>query len=241
MHMATATQAVNIPVQFVPIEQIGRLLSKFGERTQHTQKIAPATVEKEAFPVQRDASDEELIAAICGGAEWAIEELYQRYQRYAYSLAYRILGESAGAEDIVQEAFFSIWRKAGSYQKQHGSVHSWLQAIVHHRAIDKVRSASHRDQNWVPLQTEGEQDPETEEPEVWEQAWQKEQSSIIRTVMAHLPAEQRRVIELAYFGGYTHAEIAEHDNVPLGTVKGRLRLGLQKMKTMLQQYGISSI
>jgi len=236
--MTGATLAVYRPTQINPIEKIERILSKFGERT---HQIASDSIEEEAFPVQRDASDVELIKAICGGAEWALEELYQRYQRYSYSLAYRILGDSMGAEDIVQEAFLAVWRKADSYQRQNGSVYSWLQAIVHHRAIDKVRSASHREQQWSPLQPEGEQEPLSDEPEVWVQAWQKEQSSIIRAVLKQLPQEQRRVIELAYFGGYTHAEIAEHDHVPLGTVKGRLRLGLQKMKGMLEQYGINSI
>ncbi len=201
-----------------------------------------ATQEKlqPTIQAQPDWTDEDLISSICRGAEWALELLYQRYHRYAYTLAYRILGESSIAEDIVQEAFLSIWRKASSYQKQHGSVLSWLQAIVHHRAIDKVRAASHRDHQWTPLQTENEQDPPSEEPEVWEVAWHQEQSELIREVLAKLPAEQRLVIELAYFGGYTHAEIAEKWNIPLGTVKGRMRLGLQKMNHYLRERGLDS-
>jgi RNA polymerase sigma factor (sigma-70 family) len=201
-----------------------------------------ATQEKlqPTIQAQPDWTDEDLISSICRGAEWALELLYQRYHRYAYTLAYRILGESSIAEDIVQEAFLSIWRKASSYQKQHGSVLSWLQAIVHHRAIDKVRAASHRDHQWTPLQTENEQDPPSEEPEVWEVAWHQEQSELIREVLAKLPAEQRLVIELAYFGGYTHTEIAEKWNIPLGTVKGRMRLGLQKMNHYLRERGLDS-
>jgi len=201
-----------------------------------------ATQEKlqPTIQAQPDWTDEDLISSICRGAEWALELLYQRYHRYAYTLAYRILGESSIAEDIVQEAFLSIWRKASSYQKQHGSVLSWLQAIVHHRAIDKVRAASHRDHQWTPLQTENEQDPPSEEPEVWEVAWHQEQSELIREVLAKLPAEQGLVIELAYFGGYTHTEIAEKWNIPLGTVKGRMRLGLQKMNHYLRERGLDS-
>ena len=93
-----------------------------------------------------ELADEALISAMCNGEEWALELLYERYYRYAYSLAYRVVQDSTIAEDIVQEAFLSIWRKASSYQAQYGNVRSWLQAIVHHRALDKVREARHRSQ-----------------------------------------------------------------------------------------------
>ena len=190
---------------------------------------------------QQGASDEDLIAAICLGAEWAIEILYQRYHRYAYALAYRVLHESNGAEDVVQEVFLSIWRKAATYQQQHGGVYSWLQAIVHHRAIDKVRSASYRDQQCKPLEEEGVVDMPSTQPEVWEEAWHAQQRGIIRTVLAQLPLEQREVIELAYFDGYTHVEIAQQKNIPLGTVKGRMRLALQKMRLLVQEQGLDSV
>jgi RNA polymerase sigma-70 factor (ECF subfamily) len=185
-----------------------------------------------------EPTDEELISAICKGEEDALEMLYERYNRYAYSLAYRILRDPVAAEDIVQDAFLSIWRKASSYQMQHGSVHSWLQAIVHHRAIDKVRAAAHRDHQWTSLQADDEQDLPSEQSDVWEQAWQGEQRRIIRAVLDQIPTEQRMVIELAYFGGYTHAEISEQWHIPLGTVKGRMRLGLQKMKALLAEQGL---
>jgi len=203
-------------------------------------KSSTSQVQQPTTSTRQEPPDEELISAICQGAEWALETLYQRYNRYAYALAYRILRDSSAAEDIVQEAFLSIWRKAVSYQKQHGSVYSWLQAIVHHRAIDKVRSAANRDRNWAPLQSEGEQDPPSEQPEVWEEAWQQERALLIRAVLKQLPAEQRLVIEQAYFGGLTHAEIAERYNMPLGTVKGRMRLGLQKMRRLLEEHGLDN-
>ena len=188
---------------------------------------------------QRAPADEELISAISLGAEWALEDLYQRYYRYAYAMAYRILHEATSAEDIVQEAFLAIWRKADSYQKQHGSVYSWLQAIVHHRAIDKIRTTANRDRQWVPLQPECGQDPPSEQLEAWEEVWQQEQAQMIRAVLEQLPAEQRVVIEQAYFGGFTHAEIAEKNNIPLGTVKGRMRLGVQKMRRLLEEKGLA--
>jgi RNA polymerase sigma-70 factor (ECF subfamily) len=197
-------------------------------------------VQRPAIPVRQEPADEELISAICQGAEGALEVLYQRYYRYAYTIAYRVLGEATSAEDIVQESFLSIWRKAGSYQKQHGSVYSWLHAIVHHRAIDKIRAATNRDRQWIPLQVEGGQDPAGEQPEAWEEVWQQEQAQMIRTVLEQLPSEQRMVIEQAYFGGFTHAEIAKKNSIPLGTVKGRMRLGIQKMRRLLEERGLDS-
>ncbi len=190
--------------------------------------------------LSHNANDEELISAICHGSEQAMEIFYQRYYRYAYALAYRLLHESTAAEDIVQEVFLSVWRKAATYQRQHGSVYSWLQAIVHHRAVDRLRSVANRNNQWAPLQVEGEQDPPSPQRDVWEEAWQKEQSQLIRSALAQLPAEQRDVIELAYFQGYTHTEIATQKQIPLGTVKGRMRLGLQKMKNLLQAHDLDA-
>jgi RNA polymerase sigma-70 factor (ECF subfamily) len=220
------TLALQTPTLFTPSMKIAQNI-----------KAAP-TPTQIATQARENSTDEELILAICGGAEWALELLYQRYHRYAYSLAYRILHDASAAEDIVQETFLSIWRKAASYQNQHGSVRSWLQAIVHHRAIDKVRAASHKDAQCTSLQDENEPDRPSEQPDVWEQAWQNEQQSLIRSALQQIPAEQRQVIELAYFSGYTHAEIAEKYEIPLGTVKGRMRLGLQKMKLLLQEQGL---
>lgn len=185
--------------------------------------------------------------AISLGEEWAMELLYTRYHRYAYSLAYRILEDGSAAEDIVQEAFLSVWRRAASYQQQHGSVHSWLQAIVHNRAIDRVRSVAYREQQWKSLQgdeqeqeREREQIPASEQPDVWEEAWQRERRLLIQQALAVLPLEQRRVIEESYFEGYTHFEIAQRWNLPLGTVKGRMRLGLQKMRHYLEEHGLDT-
>lgn len=187
-----------------------------------------------------EASDEELISAICLEAEWALERLYQRYCRYAYALAYSIIHESGSAEDIVQEVFLSIWCKAESYQRQQGSVYCWLQAIVLHRAIDRIRSVAYRNQQWTPLEAEEVLDIPGPQSEMWEAAWHKEKRAIIQNIMAHLPLAQRTVIELTYFEGYTHAEIALQLNIPLGTMKGRLRLGLQKMRILLQEQELDS-
>lgn len=213
----------------------------WGASLQNTLGTATTQVAAAQDLVQPLPTDEQLISAICKGEESAIEVLYERYHRYAYALAYRILHDPLASEDIVQDAFLSIWRKASSYQAQNGSVQSWIQAIVRHRAIDKIRASAHRDYQWTPLQADNEQDPPSEEPDVWEQAWQSEQYRIIHEVMEQIPVEQRMVIELAYFGGLTHAEISEQYQIPLGTVKGRMRLGLQKMKALLAERGLGVI
>lgn len=184
------------------------------------------------------SSDMELMAAIAAGEEVALERLYERYGRLAYALAYRLLHDSLAAEDIVQEAFLAVWRKAATYQPQHGSVYSWLQAIVHHRAIDRLRSASTRDRSYTPLEPGIELQTMRAEPDACDQVWQGEQRRLVLAVLAQIPPEQRQVIDMAYFGGYTHAEIAELLQLPLGTVKGRIRLGLHKMKLLLEESGL---
>jgi RNA polymerase sigma-70 factor, ECF subfamily len=206
-----------------------------------TRKLASDQVDipvQIATSIRENSTDEELILAICGCAEWAMELLYHRYARYTFALAYRILRDVPTAEDTVQEAFLLVWSKAAYYQRQEGSVRSWLQAIVHHRAIDKIRSASYRETQCSPLQPENELNHPGEQPDVWEEAWHNEQQTLIRSALAQIPAEQRHVIELAYFDGFTHAEIAEREGIPLGTVKGRMRLGLQKLRLLLQEYGV---
>ena len=216
-------------------------LKSWGVSLQDTLRTATTQEASAKVLAKPEPTDEYLISAICKGEESAIEVLYERYHRYAFSLAYRILRDPVASEDIVQDAFLSIWRKASSYQAQNGSVQSWIQAIVRHRAIDKIRASAHREYQWTPLQADNEQDPPSEQPDVWEQAWQSEQHRIIREVMVQIPSEQRMVIELAYFGGLTHAEISEQFHIPLGTVKGRMRLGLQKMKSLLAEQRLGVI
>jgi RNA polymerase sigma-70 factor (ECF subfamily) len=213
---------------------------------QHTQAMIIAT---HRAPTGQDISDEALLLEISYGGERAMEVLYERYARYAYALAYRIIHDSSSSEDIVQDVFLSIWRKAASYQKQHGCVRSWLQAIVHHRAIDCIRASAHHEHQYASLEDTSEpaynyalsSTTPGKRPEVWEEVWHEERSALLRSILTQLPLEQRQVIELGYFGGYTHAEIAKFWHLPLGTVKGRMRLGLQKMKYLLAQHGVDGI
>jgi RNA polymerase sigma-70 factor (ECF subfamily) len=179
---------------------------------------------------QLERTDEELIAALAVQDGTALAELYGRYGRLSFSLAVRIVGSPESAEEIVQEAFLSLWRGAVTYQAGRGTVRTWLLSITHHRAIDAVRRRASRVQT-APLddraQFVGAQD-------VWLDVSRSLTRDEVRTALARLPDEQRESIELAYFGGLTYPEIAQRLNVPLGTVKSRLRLGLQKLRSLLE-------
>ncbi|MFL5658000.1 MAG: sigma-70 family RNA polymerase sigma factor [Ktedonobacteraceae bacterium] len=188
-----------------------------------------------------ELSDEALINAIAGGAVWAMEPLYQRYNRILYSLAYRTVADHQVAEDLLQDAFLSVWRRATSYSSQSGAVRSWLVSIVHHRTIDYLRSVRRRSILKEATWEEVEQDERTAFPDVWDEAWRSVQSAQVRAALMNIPIEQRMVIELAYFQGWTHSEIAEGCKIPLGTVKARMRLGLIHLKRVLEQMGVDEI
>lgn len=186
-------------------------------------------------------SDEALINALAEGAEWAVEPLYERYNRVLYSLAYRMVADHQVAEDLLQEAFLSVWRHARSYSSQSGTVRGWLISIVHHRSIDYLRAVRRRAGLKEITWEEVEQDEHMAFPDVWEDAWRSVQSGQIREALMHIPSEQRMVIELAYFQGWTHSEIAEGCEIPLGTVKARMRLGLSRLRGLLAQMEVDEI
>ena len=185
-----------------------------------------------------ELSDEALLLAIADGAVWAMESLYQRYSRILYSLAYRMVADHQVAEDLLQDAFLAVWRRATSYSPQTGAVRNWLISILHHRTIDYLRrSRRHSTFQEAPLE-EIELDGSIASPDVWDEAWQSVKSSQVRAALMKIPTEQRLVIELAYFQGWTHTEIAEGTQIPLGTVKARMRLGLIHLKQVLAQMGM---
>ena len=189
----------------------------------------------------KELSDEALIQAIAGGAVWAMEPLYQRYSRILYSLVYRMVADHQVAEDLLQEAFLAVWRRATSYSPQSGAVRSWLVSIVHHRTIDYLRTVRRRSTMKQATWEEVELDERTAFPDVWDEAWRSVQSAQVRAALKNIPTEQRMVIELAYFSGWTHSEIAEGCQIPLGTVKARMRLGLSHLKRILEQMGIDEL
>ncbi len=172
-------------------------------------------------------ADEDLISLVETNDPQAFAVLYDRHSRAAYSLAYRMMGERQAAEDLVQDAFLKVWRSAGSYRVERGSVRTWLLSIVHNRGIDQLRSTASRRRTQEKIEASA---PRSQPSEAFAQSWRNSQREQVREALKTLPSEQLKILELAYFSGYTHVEIAEILGLPLGTVKGRMRLGLKKMR-----------
>jgi RNA polymerase sigma-70 factor, ECF subfamily len=178
-------------------------------------------------------ADEELMRLVSDGEPQAFETIYDRHGGAAFSLAYRITGNRAAAEDAVQEALISIWRSRARYQPERGSVRTWILGIVHHRTIDTLRRNLVHDRRRTTAEGIEEQHEAKERTDV--EVARREDAREIRAALETLPGEQNRVIELAYFGGFTHSQIAEMLDMPIGTVKGRMRLGLDKLRRQLAE------
>jgi RNA polymerase sigma-70 factor, ECF subfamily len=179
-------------------------------------------------------ADEDLMPLIEMGDAEAFAALYDRHGRMAYSLAYRMMGEKQQAEDVVQEAFIKVWRSAGGYRVGRGSVRTWILSIVHNSGIDQIRSHARRGRMQDKVEASA---PTSESSEAFAETWRNTQQEQVREALNTLPHEQLKILELAYFSGYTHVEIAERLELPLGTVKGRMRLGLQKIRGFFQARG----
>jgi len=171
------------------------------------------------------------MALIPSGNARAFEVIFDRHGGAAFSLAYRMCGRRAMAEDVVQEAFLSLWRNGARYDRARGSVRSWMLSVVHNRAIDVLRSGVSREARNVNDDGIAERLEAPERTEV--EVARRDEARHVRCALEQLPNEQRHVIELAYFGGFSQTEIADLLAVPLGTVKGRMRLGLTKMRIVL--------
>jgi RNA polymerase sigma-70 factor, ECF subfamily len=189
-------------------------------------------------PVRREKAerlaDEELMPWIAKKDPEAFEVFYDRHGGVSYSLAYRILGDRTAAEDCIQEAFISIWRSGARFDPTRGSVRSWTLSIVRNRAIDALRSKAGKapkltfDDDAILESHEAEERTEDE-------ALRHETAEEVRGALSNLPGDQSKVIQLAYFGGFSQSEIASMLQVPLGTVKGRMRLGLEKIRGELAE------
>jgi RNA polymerase sigma-70 factor (ECF subfamily) len=181
-------------------------------------------------------TDGELATELAAHNLEALAELYDRYGALAYSLAVRVLGDPGRAEDVVQEVFLKLWQRAGSFDAARGSLRTWLLVSVRNRAIDALRGREGRERQARPVPLEvvavgAGSDPPQEVAAALER-------KIVRDALAALPGEQRRVVELAYFDGYTQREIADLERVPLSTVKGRTRLALEKLHSYLSTRGV---
>ena len=178
----------------------------------------------------KSSVDNFLLQQVALGDENAFALLYDRYGRSAYSLAYRILKNVQGAEDVVQDVFLNVWRLAGSFDARKGSARSWLLAMVHHRSIDNIRQRRDKTQLNLPMELK---QPGTEAG-VWQEVMGNLDRQAIENALDRIPAEQRQAIELAFFSGYTHQEIADNARLPLGTVKSRIRMGMEKLRDLLK-------
>ena len=178
--------------------------------------------------------DADVIPLLSVGDTRAIDSLYDRYGRLAYGLAYKMLNDRTAAEDVVQDAFLALWRHSRSFDPDRGQVRSWLLRIVRNRAIDRIRgAATHRevaniDDVDIPVADTA-----------WDHVSADADRTQVRDLLSRLPRNQRQAIELSYFGGLSQPEVAATVGVPLGTIKSRQRLGLEKMRHELRSEAVN--
>jgi len=174
-------------------------------------------------------SDEAVLALCSQFDELALAELYDRYGRAAFSLAFRILRDETLAEDAVQEAFLAVWRDAGRFLPERGTASTWILTLVHRRAVDLVRHEERRRVEPLPateLSADG--------AGVEDLAWLQLERERVQAALAKLPERQREAIELAYYDGFTQSELAERFGEPLGTIKSRMFAGLARLRELLE-------
>jgi RNA polymerase sigma-70 factor, ECF subfamily len=198
------------------------------------QKVAVAS----SSAIDRSDNEREsraLVARLAGGDEHALARLYDNTSRIVYGLALRILGDPSSAEDVTMDVYLQVWRTAGSYDPERGTVLSWLVTLVRSRAIDCLRSRKARradlEENVdnVANLSDSRPGPEMASVEIG-------RSRIVRNAMAQLSPDQREAIELAYFSGLSHTEVAARTDLPLGTVKTRIRLGMLHLRELLEPF-----
>ena len=177
-----------------------------------------------------EATDEGLVELVAAGEQDALTVLYDRYQALTFGMAMRITGDRTVAQDVVQETFIGLWRAAGRFSVELASARTWIIAICHHRAVDAVRR---RRPAWPLPDPELPAPQQLVVPDVWPEVSRGLDADVVREALGELPPAQREAIELAYFAGLTQHEIATRTQVPLGTVKGRVRLGLVGLRRAL--------
>ena len=178
-------------------------------------------------------TDAQLLALIEHGENWALSEIHARYARLVFSIALKALNDQAGAEEIVQQVFTEVWRHARHYRLDRGKFSAWVGTITRHQCIDELRRRRARPMidpgSWESL------DRLTDHEDPAQQVQHTLEQARIRQALAQIPPQERTVIQLAFWGGMTQREIAQHCHAPLGTVKTRLRLGMRRLKSLLQE------
>ncbi len=201
-------------------------------------RFVPGVATAAMFNLNRSLNrlaDEDLMELAHRGDSRAFAVIFDRHGDTAYSLAYRMCGSRARAEDIVQDAFLSLWRGGTRYDGARGSVRSWILSMVHNRAIDAFRREATRGSRQIDDEGLAERLPSGDLTET--EVERRDDAGRVRGALRDLPDDQRKVIELSYFGGFTHQEIAQMLSLPPGTVKGRMRLGLSKLRNALDTEG----
>lgn len=181
----------------------------------------------------RDPGDAQLVQRVADGDQDALGALYDRYGRPAFSLARRICADDGLAEDVVQEVFLAFWRNPLRFDPARGAFGAWLLTLVHHKSVDAVRKESAIRRRTLPAAEEGEEWSAPPGPGADQAALGAVVADQVRDALGGLPAEQRRALALAYYGGYTQREVATLTGVPLGTVKSRMFTGLQRLRSVL--------
>lgn len=184
------------------------------------------------------ATDAEIGRALAAADADALALLYDRYGAIAHSVAMRVLGDAALAEDIVQESFLKVWNHASSFDPVRGSLRAWLLTLVRNRAIDQLRGRAAHERRELEIESPIATRAFATERDPWEAISMSLEREAVTEALSRLPAEQRQAVELAYYGGYTLREIAEISQVPTSTVKGRMRLALEKLHSYMEAKGL---
>lgn len=174
--------------------------------------------------------DDELVRRLQAGDRRAVEDLYERFRRPAFSLARRILGDDVMAEDVLQDVFLGVWRDPWAYERARGSFASWLLAVVHHKAVDAVRREESQRRRTALAGDELMLAEPMATRDVDEEAWSRVVAEQVRSALGALSPAQREALTLAYYGGYTQREVAALTGTPLGTVKTRMLAGMRRLK-----------
>jgi RNA polymerase sigma-70 factor (ECF subfamily) len=191
-------------------------------------------VESETLKRREDedgAADLVLMRRIAEGERTALAALYTRHGGVALAFARRMLQDDHDAEEAVQDAFVAVWRRAGTFRAEASAPRTWLLTIVRNRCIDSLR-LRRGDAATAPLD---EAQPEAFDNELWPEIWKRHCGAAVRSALGALPPEQREVIELGFYGGYSHSQIAERLALPLGTLKKRMRSGLKRLRNVLDE------
>jgi RNA polymerase sigma-70 factor (ECF subfamily) len=180
-------------------------------------------------PELAQLTDTQILQAVAGGDEQALGQIYDRYRVILFGLLVRILSSREEAEDVLQEVFLQVWRRAGDFDENRGRPFTWLVTLARSRAIDRLRSRAARER----LATASNQDAAEEVSDAASDAFRSEQRTLVSNALAQLPEEQKKPLMLAYFDGMTQSEIAEKLGAPLGTVKTRMRSGMNRLRELL--------